>query len=161
MSPIHVEASHVIDARPEDIYAILTDYRVGHPAILPKPYFTNLTVEQGGQGAGTIFDVRMKIFGREYAYHQVASEPEPGRVLVETNLDGAVTTTFTVDPIDGGKQSRVTISTDAKPSPGFAGLMERLMQPRVAGNIYKKELLKLADYVRSKHVAADTLGNNT
>jgi hypothetical protein len=39
---IHAEASMVIDARPEEIYAVVSDYRVGHPAILPRQYFTGV-----------------------------------------------------------------------------------------------------------------------
>ena len=63
MSTIHVEVSDVIKARPEQVYAVLSDYRMGHPAILPKPYFTSLTVDEGGQGAGTRIQVHMKVLG--------------------------------------------------------------------------------------------------
>lgn len=150
MNLVHVEATHEIDAHPEAIYGVLSDYRVGHQAILPKPYFTEVVVEQGGQGAGTVMWVHMRIYGKTYHYHQIVSEPQPGRVLVETNLDGAVTTTFTIEPLEGGRRSRVTIATDSKPSPGFAGWMEKLMQPAIARGIYQKELLKLADYVRQQ-----------
>ncbi len=59
MNQIHAEASAVIEARPEKVYAILSDYRVSHPAILPKQYFTEVAVEQGGQGAGTIVRAHM------------------------------------------------------------------------------------------------------
>ena len=52
MNQIHVEVSDVIEAHAEKIYGILADYREGHPAILPKPYFTEVKVEQGGQGIG-------------------------------------------------------------------------------------------------------------
>src|SRR5688572_19050743 len=71
MSLIHVEASEIIDARAEDLYAIVRDYRVGHPAILPKPYFTELTVEKGGIGAGTVLRISMEIFGKQFSYHQL------------------------------------------------------------------------------------------
>ena len=155
MALIHVGAARIIEAGPEEIYAVLTDYRVGHPAILPKPYFTGLVIEQGGQGAGTVMWVHMRVYGRESHYHQIVSEPEPGRVLVEANLDGGVTTTFKVEPLEGGRQSRVTITTDARPSPGFAGLMERLMQPAIAGRIYKQELRNLADYLRRRRGQPD------
>jgi hypothetical protein len=150
VSTIHVEASKVIKARPEEIYAVLSDYRVGHPAILPKPYFTGLTVEEGGQGAGTRIQVEMKVLGTERRYQFVISEPEPGRVLVETDATAGVTTTFTVEPFDGGDTSRVTIMTNTKASPGFAGIMERLLSPPISRRIYMKELQQLADYVRQK-----------
>ena len=76
---IQVQASEVINARPEDVYALLSDYQVGHPAILPKPYFTGLTVEKGGQGAGTIVITRLKVMGQEFVYRQAITEPEPLR----------------------------------------------------------------------------------
>jgi hypothetical protein len=150
MSHIHVEASDVIDASPKVIYAILTDYRKGHPAILPKPYFTDLTVVKGGKGAGSVILVRMRVLGVEAAYTMEVSEPEPDRVLVEADENAGVTTTFTVDPLDGGTKSRVTIATDMKASPGFKGFLEKLITPRITRSIYKKELRQLADYVGGK-----------
>lgn len=54
MSQIHAQATAVIDAPPEVVYAILADYRADHPAILPKQYFAECAVEEGGQGAGTV-----------------------------------------------------------------------------------------------------------
>ena len=100
-SKIHVQASMVIDARPEVLYAIVADYRVGHPAILPRPPFTELTVERGGVGAGTLIMVRMKVWGQQLSYHQLASEPEPGRVIVETEVDTGQYSSFTFDPLNG------------------------------------------------------------
>jgi hypothetical protein len=48
-----VVASAHIAAAPAQVYAIIANYREGHPRILPKE-FSGLTVEQGGIGAGTI-----------------------------------------------------------------------------------------------------------
>jgi hypothetical protein len=148
MNQIHVESSKVIEARPEKVYAILSDYHVSHPAILPKPYFTELTVEKGGQGAGTIIHVGMNVMGVKRAYRQVISEPEPGRVLVESDAAAGVTSSFTVDPFNGGQHSRVTIATDAATKPGLLGWMERLFNPFVMRRIYKEELQLLAEYAR-------------
>ena len=52
-SKIYTQASRIIDSSSESIYNVIADYRVGHPAILPKPWFDGLTVEKGGFGAGT------------------------------------------------------------------------------------------------------------
>jgi hypothetical protein len=130
------------------VYAILSDYRVNHLAILPKSYFTELTVEKGGQGAGTIIRVRMKVMGKELAYRQIVSEPQPGRVLMEADAAAGVTTTFTVEPLNDGQHSRVTIATDAKASPGVMGWMERLFNPAVMRRIYQQELQQLVEYAR-------------
>ena len=150
MSQIHAEASSIIDGRPEEIYAILADYHKGHPAILPKPYFTELTVKEGGTGAGTVIRVGMKVMGVERTYEMEVSEPEPGRVLVETDKEAGVVTSFTVEPLNDGQQARVTIATDVEASPGFAGFIEKLISPSVSRRIYKKELQQLAEYIRSK-----------
>jgi|FLYN01.1.fsa_nt_gi hypothetical protein len=150
MSQVHVEVSDVVDARPEEIYAVLSDYHVGHAAILPKPYFADMTVEQGGKGAGTVIRLRMKVFGTERVFRQVVSEPEPGRVLVEMDADAGVVTTFTIEPLGGGKQSRVTIVTDSRVSPGIQGLIEKLINPSFLRRLYKQELRNLAEYVRSQ-----------
>lgn len=63
-------------ARRNCVYAILADYREHHPRILPAAYFTSLTVEEGGIGAGTIFRAEMNVFGnRRTAAAQSASIP--------------------------------------------------------------------------------------
>lgn len=148
MGQIHTEVSDIIPARPEVVYAVLADYRVGHPAILPKPYFTELQVEQGGQGAGTIVRTRMVVMGVERIFKLTVSEPEPGRVLKEVDEQAGVVTVFTVEPIHGGQHARVTIATDARASPGLMGVMEKLLNPPLTRRIYKQELQQLAEYVR-------------
>jgi hypothetical protein len=148
MNQNHVEVSDVIEAHLEKIYGILADYRVGHPAILPKPYFTELVVEEGGQGAGTIVRVGMQVMGKAFTYRQTISEPEPGRVLKEADAAAGVFTTFTVEPLNGGGRSRVTIVTDAAVSSGVTGWLERLFNPIVMRRIYRQELQQLAEYVR-------------
>lgn len=153
MKMIHAESSMIIEARPQEIYAVISDYRVGHPAILPKPDFGDLIVEQGGQGAGTVMRFSMKVWGRQFNYYQKVSEPEPGRVLVESDLEKNLTTTFRFDPVNGGQQTRLTITTDSEASPGLPGLMESWFQPSIIRRIYKKELQNIAEYVQAKKAA--------
>ena len=147
MSKIVVEASDVIPAPADKIYAVLADYHEGHPAILPQPYFHELVVEEGGRGAGTVIRVRMEVLGAEQRYRLHVSEPEPGRVLIERDPDLDVATTFTVAPLNGGSRSLVTIATESRPSPGLRGLLERIVNPPVTRRIYKEELKNLAAYV--------------
>jgi hypothetical protein len=147
-----VEASAVISARPEELYAIIADYKVGHPAILPKPEFTELTVEKGGVGAGTVLQVAVKIWGRVIRSHQIVSEPEPGRTLVETDLDTGQYTTFTFEPVNGS-QTRLTITSVFPAKPGFAGWLEKIIQNRVLRGLYERELDNLAAYVASNRSA--------
>mgnify|MGYP001413434699 CR=1 FL=1 len=144
----HVEVSAVIAARPEAIYAILSDYRAAHQAILPKPYFADLVIEQGGHGVGTVFRVRMDVMGTSTHFHMVVSEPQPGRVLMEADEQAGVVTTFTLEPVADDIQTRVTIASDFRPSPGIKGLAERLMNPPITRRIYRQELQLLADYLQ-------------
>ena len=55
--------SAIIAAPPAAVYAVLADYRNHHPHILPQQYFHNFVVEEGGQGAGTIFRTDVHVFG--------------------------------------------------------------------------------------------------
>jgi len=153
MNWIHAEESHVIDARAEDIYAVVADYRVGHAAILPKPYFTELTVEKGGRGAGTILRGNVRLFGKDFPFHQLVSEPEPGRVIVETDIETGQVSSFKFEPLGDGSRTRVTIASDFPPSKGVMGFLERFTKPSFVRMLYKKELHNLANYVRSKQVA--------
>jgi Polyketide cyclase / dehydrase and lipid transport len=154
MNWIHVEASGVVDARPDAIYAVISDYQVGHPAIVPKQYFTELVVEKGGQGAGTAIRGNVRVLGGNYPLHQLVSEPEPGRVLMETDIETGQYTTFTIEPLNGGSQSRVTIASEFPSPGGFAVFMTRLMLPPVTRKMYREELGQLAAYVKQVAVKA-------
>ena len=150
MNHYQVQVSSIIHAPAQDIYAVIADYHQGHPSILPPRYFTSLEVIKGGQGAGTEISVAMDVFGTKARYHMTVSEPEPGRVLLEEDVDAGVITTFTVDPIDDGTNSRVTILTDAQTGPGLRGWIEKLVTPAVSRRIYREELAQLDRVMQAK-----------
>jgi hypothetical protein len=102
-----------------------------------------MEVEQGGTGAGTVIVVTMRTMGVETIYRMTVTEPEPGRVLVEEDAEAGVRSTFTVEGLDGGQRSRVTIATEWKRNPGCTGFMERLINPAIARPLYKRELEQL------------------
>lgn len=147
MRTYQTAATGRIPAPPARVYAVLADYRVGHPAILPKPYFRALQVEQGGTGAGTVIRVEMAALGAPRVFRQAVTEPEPGRVLVERNLDGAAETTFTVDAADGGIATNLTISTELPSRTGLAGVFDRWMTTWYLQRVYRAEMALLAAYV--------------
>lgn len=151
MRQIKVKAEAVLDARPENVYATIADYRKRHPSILPKESFYDLEVEEGGYGAGTIMSFKSRVLGVEQSFHQRVSEPEPGRVLVEQDIDSVqnVTTTFTVMPVEQGQKSHVEISTMMNTSPGLKGFVERVVLSIFNPAIYRKEL-KLLEAVAQK-----------
>jgi hypothetical protein len=139
-----VSASAIIPARRERIYSLISNYNDGHPRILPKQ-FSSLVVEQGGVGAGTVIRFQMRVFGRKQMFRAAITEPEPGRVLVETDLDanGSITT-FTVNPGGAPADSRVTISTELPVRSGFLGKIEKTLSTLLLRPIYLKELENLA-----------------
>lgn len=146
MSALRAHASAVIDASPEAVYALIADYHAGHPQILPRRYFRDLTVEEGGYGAGTIIRFTTRAGVKEIPYRMVVTEPEPGRVLVETDMAPASTlvTTYTVTPIADGARARVEIATEWEAGRGVIGLMERLFYPPGMRRIYRQELRRIA-----------------
>ena len=157
MSQIHVEASRVVDASPQDVYALFADYRTRHPQILPPQNFVDYRVEEGGQGAGTIASFRVRAGGRERPYRMQVSEPEQGRVIQERDTTSSLVTTFTFDPEAGGKQTRVTIATEWEGAGGIGGFFERTFAPSAMRRIYDDELNRLAAAVGGS--AASASGN--
>ncbi|HTS37218.1 MAG TPA: hypothetical protein VMH04_16195 [Candidatus Solibacter sp.] len=139
-----ISATALIPARRERVYALIANYHEGHPRIVPKQ-FSDLVVEQGGVGAGTVIRFQMSMFGKKQIYRAAITEPEPGRVLVETYLEPkGVVTTFTVDQGTAPADSRVTISTLLPVRVGFLGFIERQLSTLLLRPIYVKELENIA-----------------
>ena len=137
-----VKASARVGAPAEVVYGIIADYRNGHPHILPKQYFEWLEVEQGGRGEGTVIRFQMRVLGQTRVLRAVVTEPEPGRVLVETDTGGGgPVTTFTVEPEESG--SHVTFSTELTSAGGPLGVLERFVMKRILRRIYARELEQL------------------
>jgi hypothetical protein len=109
MAKHDISASKLIPAPARKVYDLIADYRNGHPRILPKPYFVSLHVEEGGYGTGTVIKFQMQLMGRIQSFHSEITEPVPGHILVETDMNNGTVTTFTVDPSSGGQESFVTI----------------------------------------------------
>jgi hypothetical protein len=149
MTTPQLSASALIEAPAPELYAIIADYHHGHPQILPKPPFVSLAVEEGGVGAGTVIRVEMRMLGQLQTFRAVVTEPEPGRVLVETNDTGYVTT-FTVEPRAEGQHAFVTIATELNGRSGLAGALERWLITRFLRPVYVKELAQLAAVAASQ-----------
>ena len=128
--------SKIIHAPANKIYEIIADYRTWHPLILPKPYFLSLDVEEGGVGEGTIVNFKMRLLGRTQSFRSLITEPEPGRVLVETDIQSGTPTTFRVSPLAADAQMKVTISTELVNRGMLEGFLGKLMLQK----IYRAEL---------------------
>ena len=134
-------ASRTINAPAEIIYNIIADYRNGHPHILPRQYFLSLDVEEGGFGAGTIVNFTMRLLGQTQSFRSIITEPQPGRLLVETDIKSQILTSFHVVPIGNGGQSRLTITTELKGKNAVEGAIAKLVLQKV----YREELELIAE----------------
>jgi hypothetical protein len=149
MPTIRASSTAMIEAPPQVVYGIIADYRNGHPRILPRKYFGELVVEEGGVGAGTLIRFEMRSFGGLQTFRARVTEPEPGRRLVETVVDPEIVTTFTVDPgPSGAGDSRVTIDTRYERG-GLRGWIERLLAPAFLRTVYRAELAMLVAAARA------------
>jgi hypothetical protein len=144
MAKHSVTASALIPAPSQNVYQLIADYRNGHPRILPKPYFIALHVEKGGYGEGTIINYQMRVMGHVLSFRAVITEPTPGHVLVETDLNTGAVTTFTVDPRSDSWQSFVTITTTTDVPDGISGRIQGWLTAQLLRPIYVKELAQLA-----------------
>ena len=149
MGRARAQAEQLIGAPPPAVYAVLADYTTHHPRIMPAPPFSDLEVEAGGVGAGTVFHITMRMMGRRQRLHMRVAEPEPGQVLTETNLDTGVVTEFRVAPGGGGLRTLARISSGWETAGGLRGLVDRLATPRLMGRIFAKQLRQLDQYMRS------------
>jgi len=149
----HAAAAERIGAPPAAVYAVLADYRTHHPRIMPAPPFSDLRVEQGGTGAGTVFRIDVGRPGRPSTLHMRVAEPEPGRVLTETDLDTGAVTAFTVTPQDGGTLARM--ATEWDPPPGLRGALSRAVEPALRRRLMTRQLRQLAHYVRDEEIGRE------
>jgi Polyketide cyclase / dehydrase and lipid transport len=144
---LRVSASAEIGAAAVNVYRMIADYQNGHQRMIPPQYFRNLEVDSGGYGAGTQIRYDLRAFGTTYHARARITEPEPGRVLVETDLAKGAVTTFTVDSL-GGRRSLVTISTELPIRSGILGAIQRAMTRRFLRKVYVAELARLDEQVR-------------
>ena len=145
MTELHVTAERLVGTPAEHVYRCIADFHTHHPRFLP-PAFSDFRVEEGGLGAGTVTSFRVTAGGRSRAYRMRVDEPEPGRVLTESDTQSSLVTRFTVTP--EGPGCRVRIDTRWQGAGGVGGFFERLFAPRVLQRIYADELDRLDRYAR-------------
>jgi uncharacterized protein YndB with AHSA1/START domain len=146
MGKVEASAERTIDAPAGQVYGHLADMSQ-HPRFLP-PEFSDFQVEEGGVGAGTVTSFAVTAGGRTRTYRMRVTEPEPGRVLVESDANSSLVTTFHVEPRDD--KSLVRISTSWDGASGIGGFFERTFAPKAMRRIYLDELERLNAYARGK-----------
>jgi uncharacterized protein YndB with AHSA1/START domain len=140
-----VSAEATVDAPAETVYRYIADMHDHHPRFLP-PAFSDFEVESGGVGAGTIARYKLTAGGRTRQHRMQVAEPEPGRVLTESDMNSSAVTTFTVSPQGGASVVRISTAWDG--AGGIGGVFERIFAPRVLRAIYADELKRLDAYAR-------------
>jgi hypothetical protein len=149
-----ISVTRRINASPRVAYDTIANYHTGHPRIVPKQ-ISNIHVERGGIGAGTVITFDVTVLGRTTPFRAEVTEPEPGRVLVETNVQGNESfTTFVVDPGAHPNEAVVTIRTEMTRQPGLAGAIEKLLSPRLLKPMYEEELRRLEAAAADPHGTA-------
>ncbi|MGP7998581.1 MAG: SRPBCC family protein [Streptosporangiaceae bacterium] len=150
MATISVSAERPVGAPAPEVYGYISDHREHHANFLP-PAFSDFQVESGGVGAGTITRFKLTAGGRTRQLRTQVAEPEPGRVLTESDTLSSSVTTWTVAP--DGNACQVHLSTTWQGAGGIGGVFERLFAPRVLRRIYADELSRLDAYARERRGA--------
>jgi hypothetical protein len=139
-----ISASKFMPAPAERVYEIIADYECEHALILPRPPFVSMSVTRGGRGAGTEFDLVMRVMGKTENYHGVVSEPAAGRVIEERYVGTSTVTRFTVEPRNLDRGAKVSITTDLVLRAGLLGVVQRWFATRLLRSVYLRELQQLA-----------------
>jgi hypothetical protein len=143
-----LSAERVVDAPAEVVYHLISDYREhhrDHPEGFLPAAFSDLVVERGGVGEGTIVRFTSTLGGRRQTVTAAITEPDPGRVLVESSP--GVETTFTVEP-ESGQRARVRFDTVLEAG-GVGGLMLRLLAPGMLRPVYADEMARLERHAKA------------
>jgi uncharacterized protein YndB with AHSA1/START domain len=152
MSKVEASAERTIDAPAETVYGYLANLEE-HRQFLP-PAFSGFEVESGGVGAGSVVRFQVSAGGRERSYRMTVAEPEPGRVITESDSNSSLVTSFTVTP--QGASCRVRISTSWDGAGGIGGFFERLFAPRAMQKIYLDELARLNAFALQRATPGST-----
>ncbi len=139
MATITVEQEGVVGAPAEVNYRLIAD-DAHHQRFLPDG-FSDFEVLEVGVGAGTLHRFKVTAGRRTREYVMRVDEPEPGRVITETDEGSSLVTSFTVTP--DGDGSRVKIRTEWDGAGGIGGFFERTFAPKGLRRVYDAMLERL------------------
>src|SRR3954452_13618127 len=155
MGKIEVAEEGAVGAPAELTYRLIAD-DAHHQRFLPSS-FSDFETLEGGVGAGTVH--RFKVAagpGRTREMTMRVDEPQPGRVITESDIDSSMVTTFTVTP--DGDACNVRIETEWEGAAGIGGFFERTFAPRLMRRVYVDELGRLDRYAREQAAPTACLG---
>ena len=147
MSELRVVAERAIGAPATLVYRLIADFD-RHPSALPAAGVLGVPGRGGwGRGVGTVHSFRMTAGRRTRSFRMRVEEPDPGRVLTESEMGSSMVTTWVVTP--EGPGCRVRLETRWQGAGGVGGLFERLFAPRTLRRLYTDELERLDRYART------------
>ncbi len=150
MGKITVVQEGPVGATAEITYRLIADDN-HHRHFLPKA-ITDFKTLEGGVGRGTVHSFTLTAGKRVREYVMRVEEPEPGRVITESDESSSLVTSFTVTP--DGATCRVEIKTEWDGAGGVGGFFERTFAPKVLKEIYVEELSLLDRYATNLAAAS-------
>jgi hypothetical protein len=141
MSEVVATAERVVRAPVQQVLTALADYAGTRPRLLPEQ-FSDYRVEAGGQGAGTRVHWRFAATSKRVR-DQLVSVTQPGPdLLVETDANSSMVSTWTLHPVDAGVTT-VRVRTTWTGASGLGGFFERTFAPRGLRRVYGEMLDRL------------------
>ena len=155
MAHIQVKSERLVNASPENVYAVLSDYVNKRPQML-TPNFMDYAVEKGGHGKGTVISYRLHAANREREYRLRIDEPVKGKVITEQDANSSLVNTWTITPTNDDNRTFVSVVNEWDGGSGTKGFFEKTFAPLGLKSIYGKVLDSL-DQLASGAPASNAL----
>ena len=153
MTRIHAKAERIIDAEPEEVWAMLTDYTDTRARMLPESYL-EYAVERAADGVGATLTYRLRAGGRERAYRMDVEVATPGQLLIERDQTSSYTTRWQVERVGPGAHTRVRLYSEWESrATGLSGIFERRFAPMGIQRIHQETLVRLGRLAREREEA--------
>jgi|GEM_PF-3335990 len=137
MTQLHSGLSQILDARPEQIDEVLTEYRNGNRTITPQALYMDLRIEDNPHDFGTMVHAKVNLTGIEYEFNEIVFEPVPLRLIMEYDAEYETMVMIMIEPIVYSDKTRITISTTYVSQSNFTYFVEDLLFPGNLHHIYE------------------------
>ena len=137
MTAIYSQVSQILDAHPERIDEVLTEYRNGNRAIAPHSICVDLHVEDNPHDFGTMIHAKVNLTGFEHEFREIMFEQAPLRLIMEYDAEYETMLIIVIESITYSDKTRITISTAYVPQSSFTYFVEDLLIPGNLHHIYQ------------------------
>jgi hypothetical protein len=148
MYQMYSEISQILNVYPEQIDALLSEYRDGYRALEPKQYFMDLHLQTNDTNTGNIVAVTMNLSGTIHQFQEPISERIPLRTIVEFDTQVDAIIAIAIEATASPNKTRVTISTIEANSPYLVDFLSALLIPQNITQLYNEERQKLAQQIQ-------------